>query len=69
MGGPDRGTDDPVSYGRVRRWAGGGLFVLGAALLLLEPITRIHPDPAELGLIFGTGSLLLGVEIGRSIFR
>lgn len=69
MGGTDRGPDESISYGRARRWAGGGLFVLGAVLLLLEPLTHIHPDPAELGLIFGTGSLLLGVEIGRAFLR
>ena len=60
------GSDGPYSYGRARAIFGSLCIVVGLALVLLDSIRAIHTvDSIVLGLIFGTGTVLLGVEAVR----
>ena len=62
-GGPDGGAP---YYGRARI-AGGLALIFGAiVLLLVDALSRDYSvDSIVLGLILGTGVVLLGVEAGR----
>jgi hypothetical protein len=70
MGGDERGApaaDEP--YGAIRGRMGVVLLFVGSGLMVGEPVTHLHPDPIELGLLFGTGLLLLGIQAGRALLR
>lgn len=64
-------TGDPDGrpyYGTVRR--AGGIFLLGlaAVLMVLDALSPDYDvDSIQLGLIFGTALVLLGVEAGRKL--
>lgn len=56
------------NYGRARVVAGLALIGLVILLTILDAIrTDYQLDPIELGLILGTGLVLLGVEAGRKL--
>jgi hypothetical protein len=62
------GPDGPYNYGRAR--VAGGLLLIGlvVALALIDAIsTEYHVDSIQLGLLLGTGLVLLGVEAGRKL--
>jgi hypothetical protein len=55
-------------YGRAR--IAGGLMLIGAAILLMliDSLSRDYSlDSIQLGLMLGTGSVLLGVEAIRKV--
>lgn len=58
------GSDDRDKpyYGRARIVAGLGCFALAAFLMVIDAFTEFDLDIARLGLILGTGTLVLGVE-------
>lgn len=65
IGGPD---DDRPYYGRARIVGGLALIGLSMVLTLLDAIrTDYSVDSIQLGLILGTGLVLLGVEAGRKL--
>lgn len=60
------GPSDVYSYGRARVAGGLLCIVVGVALPLIDSIRGIHTaDSLMVGLILGTGVVLLGVEAGR----
>lgn len=62
------GGPDAYSYGRARAIVGSLCIVVGVLLPLIDSIRGIHTvDSIVLGLIFGTGIVLLGVEAGRKL--
>ncbi len=65
-GGPDGGK--PPYFGRART-AGGLLLIASAPLLVLLDAFRpdYNADSLQLGLMLGSGLVLLGVEAGRKL--
>jgi hypothetical protein len=64
-GSPDGG---PYNYGRAR--VAGGLLLIGlvVVLALIDAISIDYSvDSIQLGLLLGTGLVLLGVEAGRKL--
>jgi hypothetical protein len=62
------GSDGPYNYGRAR--VAGGLLLIGlvVVLALIDAISLdYHVDSIQLGLLLGTGLVLLGVEAGRKL--
>lgn len=67
MTGPDGGASP--YYGKAR--IAGGLLLIGLviALALIDAISADYSvDSIQLGLLLGTGLVLLGVEAGRKLF-
>lgn len=65
-GGGDSGS--PYDYGRARTAAGLLLIGLVVVLTLLDAVrTDYSVDSIQLGLLLGTGLVLLGVEAGRKL--
>jgi len=64
-------TDDQSKpfYGQARIVAGLGCFALAAALMLIDAFTEFDLDIGRLGLILGTGTVVLGVEGLRRIIN
>ena len=63
------GPDAQPYYGRARIIAGLALIGLVIALALIDAINdRYSVDSIQLGLLLGTGLVLLGVEAGRKLF-
>lgn len=60
MTGGDSG--DRPYYGSARIIAGLGCFALAGVLMLIDAGTAFDLDIGRLGLILGTGALVLGVE-------
>lgn len=58
---------DKPFYGRARIVAGLGLYALAGALLVIDAFTTFDLDIGRLGLILGTGTILLGVEGLRKV--
>lgn len=58
------GSDDRDKpfYGRARIIAGLGCFALAGVLMVIDAFTEFDLDIGRLGLILGTGALVLGVE-------
>ena len=62
------GNGGPYNYGRARVAAGLALMALVVALMLFDAASpEYHVDSIQLGLILGTGLVLLGVEAGRRL--
>jgi hypothetical protein len=62
------GNGGPYDYGRARVAAGLALIVLVIALTLIDAAsTDYSVDSIQLGLLLGTGLVLLGVEAGRKL--
>lgn len=58
---------DKPFYGQARIVAGLGCFALAAVLMVIDAFTAFDLDIGRLGLILGTGTLVLGVEGLRKI--
>lgn len=59
---------DVYSYGRARVVGGLLCIIVGVALPLIDSLRGIHTaDSIVIGLILGTGVVLLGVEAGRKL--
>ena len=54
--------DERPFYGQARIIAGLGTFALAAVLMLIDAFTTFDLDIGRLGLILGTGTVVLGVE-------
>lgn len=63
------GADDSGKpfYGQARIIAGLGCFALSAVLMLIDAFSEFDLDIGRLGLICGTGTVLLGVEGLRKV--
>ena len=62
------GSSDAYSYGRARAIVGSLCIAVGLLLSLIDAAsTEYAVDSIVLGLIFGTGIVLLGVEAGRKL--
>jgi hypothetical protein len=62
------GRDDVPYYGRARITAGLMLIGLVIALALIDALSFDYSvDSIQLGLLLGTGLVLLGVEAGRKL--
>jgi hypothetical protein len=62
------GSDGPYNFGRAR--VTGGLLLIGlvVALALIDAVSLDYSvDSIQLGLLLGTGLVLLGVEAGRKL--
>lgn len=69
MGGPERDAETAL-YGRFRRGGGGLLILAAVALALIDAASAAYQvDPIVLGLLLGTGSVLLGVDAGKALLR
>jgi hypothetical protein len=62
------GSDERPYYGRARIAAGLMLIGLVMVLLLIDALSFDYSvDSIQLGLLLGTGLVLLGVEAGRKL--
>ncbi len=66
MTGNGSGSSGPPYYGRARIIGGLLLLGLAAVLMLADALLPTYNVPdSQLGLVLGTGVILLGVELGK----
>jgi hypothetical protein len=66
LGNPDH--DRPYNFGRARSVGGLAIIVLVGVLAVIDAASESYSiDTIQLGLLLGTGLLLLGIEAGRKL--
>lgn len=67
-GVPKRDDGSPYSFGRARAVGGLALIGLIAVLAVIDAMSDTYSvDTIQMGLLLGTGMLLLGIEAGRRL--